>query len=138
MSVAEVCSEIPYDENGIPRFNGINDPRLGITTKDYRCITCKGTMEECPGHFGHIELAKRVYHCGLLTYLVKVLRSICFNCSKLLIARDKTQQEYKFLMSCKSAKHKFNYVYQNTTSKEGRVCDTQSGGCGYKQPKLGK
>ena len=95
-------------------------------------------MEECPGHFGHIELAKRVYHVGLLTYILKVLRSVCFNCSKLLIARDKTQQDYKFLITCKSAKQRFTHVYQNTISKEGRVCDSQSGGCGYKQPKLGK
>lgn len=42
LSVAEIYSEIPYDENGNPRFNGINDPRLGTNSKDYRCITCKG------------------------------------------------------------------------------------------------
>ena len=55
-------------------------------------------MEECPGHFGHIELAKRVYHAGLLTYLQKILKTICFNCSRLLIARDKDSNEYKFLV----------------------------------------
>lgn len=138
MSVAQICSEMPYDENGNPHFNGVNDPRLGTISRDYRCITCKGTCEECPGHFGHIELAKKVYHANLLTYTVKVLRSVCFNCSKLMIARDKTQQDYKFLSCCKSSKSRFNYIYQNTTAREGRICDPKTGGCGYKQPKLAK
>lgn len=95
-------------------------------------------MEECPGHFGHIELAKGVYHAGLLTYLSKALRSVCFNCSRLLVARDKSSSEYKFLISSKSAKQKFNYVYNTASAKEGRVCDSKTGGCGYKQPKLAK
>lgn len=120
LSVAQICSEVPYDENGNPHFSGVNDPRLGTISRDYRCITCKGSKyifqfiltysfqfiacEECPGHFGHIELAKKVYHANLLAYAVKVLRSVCFNCSKLMIARDKTQQDYKLLSACKSSK----------------------------------
>lgn len=95
-------------------------------------------MEECPGHFGHIELAKRVYHAGLLTYLSKILKTICFNCSRLLIARDKNSSEYKFLVTCKNPKQKFNYIYRNISSAEGKLCDPTSGGCGYKQPKLMK
>lgn len=95
-------------------------------------------MEECPGHFGHIELAKRVYHAGLLTYLNKVLKSVCFNCSRILIARDKNSLEYKSLITSKSPKQKFNYVYTTSSAKEGRICDAKTGGCGYKQPKLAK
>lgn len=94
--------------------------------------------EECPGHFGHIELAKKVYHASLLVYAVKVLRSICFNCSKLLVARDKTQHEYKTLSGLKGAKPRFKYVYGLAQAKEGRLCDPQTGGCGYRQPKLAK
>ena len=69
-------------------------------------------MEECPGHFGHINLAKRVFHIGLLIYTLKTLRSICFNCSSLLVARDKNKADYKFLSSCKNPKTKFNYVFE--------------------------
>ena len=50
-----------------------------------RCLTCTGTMNECPGHFGHIELAKPVYHIGFLTKTIKLLRCVCFYCSKMLI-----------------------------------------------------
>jgi DNA-directed RNA polymerase II subunit RPB1 len=132
MSVADICSEVPYDEHGNPRFNGVNDPRLGVCSRDYRCVTCKGTSDECPGHFGHIELARKVYHANLLPYTLKVLRSICFNCSKLLVAADKSQPEYKFLVSCKSSKSRFNYCYTQSTNKQGRVCDPKFGGCGYR------
>lgn len=94
--------------------------------------------EDCPGHFGHIELAKRVYHANLLPYIMKVLRSVCFNCSKLLVAADKSQNEYKFLSTCRSSKAKFNYCYNESTNREGRICDPKHGGCGYRQPKISK
>ena len=69
-------------------------------------------MEECPGHFGHIQLAKRVYHVGMMPYLLKTLRCICFNCSQLLIAREKDGIQYKTLSKCKNAKLKFDYAYK--------------------------
>lgn len=42
-------------------------------------------MTECSGHFGHIELAKPVFHVGFITKIMKVLRCVCFFCSKLLV-----------------------------------------------------
>ena len=57
----------------------------GFTISAFRCLTCTGTMNECPGHFGHIELAKPVYHIGFLTKTIKLLRCVCFYCSKMLI-----------------------------------------------------
>ena len=44
-------------------------------------------METCPGHFGHIALNSPVYHAGMLMYLCKILKCICFNCSKLLACK---------------------------------------------------
>lgn len=53
---------------------------------DHKLITClTGNMTECPGHFGHIELAKPVFHVGFITKIMKVLRCVCFFCSKLLV-----------------------------------------------------
>lgn len=42
-------------------------------------------MTECPGHFGHIDLAKPVFHVGFISKIMKVLRCVCFFCSKLLV-----------------------------------------------------
>jgi DNA-directed RNA polymerase beta' subunit len=44
-----------------------------------------GNITECPGHFGHLELAKPVYHVGFMAQIVRVLRCVCFYCSKLLV-----------------------------------------------------
>jgi hypothetical protein len=45
-------------------------------------------QSDCPGHFGHIELIFPVYHAGLQQYMRKVLRTVCFNCSKILEPRE--------------------------------------------------
>lgn len=50
-----------------PRTKGLNDPRLGTIDRQWNCETCEEGQKECPGHFGHIELATPVYHIGMLT-----------------------------------------------------------------------
>lgn len=73
---------------------------MGSLSFQERCKTCDCTysgsgskMDDCPGHFGHIELCRAVYHCGLIDDILKVLRCVCFHCSKLLanpsIAKDR-------------------------------------------------
>ncbi|KAK7074173.1 DNA-directed RNA polymerase II subunit RPB1 [Halocaridina rubra] len=71
-------------ENGRPKLGGLMDPRQGCLDRHTRCTTCAGNMSDCPGHFGHMDLAKPVYHVGFLTKTLKVLRCVCFYCSKLL------------------------------------------------------
>ncbi|CAM9294553.1 unnamed protein product [Ectocarpus fasciculatus] len=83
-----------YDrfENGLPAYGGVNDPRMGSIDKRGRCKTCDCTytgsgskVNDCPGHFGHIELALPVYHVGFIDDVVRVLRCVCYHCSRLLI-----------------------------------------------------
>ena len=76
----------PYTmEGGRPKMGGLMDPRQGVIDKSSKCQTCAGNMTSCPGHFGHIELAKPVFHVGYLTKSIKVMRCVCFYCSRLLI-----------------------------------------------------
>lgn len=85
MSVTEGGIKYPETtEGGRPKLGGLMDPRQGVTDRISRCQTCAGNMTECPGHFGHIELAKPVFHVAFLTKIVKLLRCVCFFCSKLL------------------------------------------------------
>lgn len=49
-----------------PRMHGLMDPRLGTIDRNFKCQTCGEGMSECPGHFGHIELARPVFHIGEL------------------------------------------------------------------------
>ncbi|KAI4468651.1 dna-directed rna polymerase [Holotrichia oblita] len=63
MSVTEGGIRFPETmEAGRPKLGGLMDPRQGVIDRNSRCQTCAGNMTECPGHFGHIDLAKPVFH----------------------------------------------------------------------------
>lgn len=65
MSVAPIeYPETMDEQNQRPRQMGLADPRLGSIDRAYKCATCDENMSECPGHFGHIELAVPVFHVG--------------------------------------------------------------------------
>ena len=72
-------------EAGKPKLGGLMDPRQGVVDKGTRCQTCAGNHFDCPGHFGHLELARPVFHVGWLATTIKVMRCFCYFCSRLLI-----------------------------------------------------
>ncbi len=61
MSVKEVVTYHTY-QNGRPVRGGLNDPALGVIDKRATCTTCKNTysgsggVNDCPGHFGHVQV----------------------------------------------------------------------------------
>ena len=71
LSVCHIESDRTF-ENGRPVPNGLMDSRLGSIDKDLRCTTCGMDDNECPGHFGHIELAKPMYHVCFIENVMKV------------------------------------------------------------------
>lgn len=88
MSVVHVIYPETMDETQTkPREGGLNDPLLGSIDRGFLCKTCGQVMKECPGHFGHIELARPVYHPGFIKKVKKILEIVCFNCSKVLADR---------------------------------------------------
>ncbi|KAL0211790.1 hypothetical protein RCL1_005416 [Eukaryota sp. TZLM3-RCL] len=87
-AVCEVEHEHIYDDKGLPRKGGPNDPRMGTTDRDIRCETCSGSMSDCPGHFGYVNLVEPVFHMGFITSIIKILRSVCFKCSRLRVPPD--------------------------------------------------
>jgi DNA-directed RNA polymerase II subunit RPB1 len=70
-----------------PRPHGLLDPRMGPVDFCEECVTC-GQENGCPGHFGHIELAKPVFHIRLFPRVIKLLRCVCPNCSRMIIHDD--------------------------------------------------
>lgn len=51
-------------EKGVAKSGGLSDPRMGTMDKfGGICTTDGANMHDCPGYFGHIELAQPVYHC---------------------------------------------------------------------------
>jgi len=67
------------------------DPRLGTVEPGQRCRTCGNRVGECPGHFGHIELARPVMHVGYAKHAHKLLQAVCRSCSRLLLSPEKLQ-----------------------------------------------
>lgn len=51
-------------EKGKAKSGGLSDPRMGTMDKYGGVCTTDGAgVHDCPGYFGHIELAEPVYHC---------------------------------------------------------------------------
>lgn len=76
MSVALIEHPETLDESGHrPKQGGLLDPRMGTIDRNFKCQTCSEGMSECPGHFGHIELAKPVFHIGKVFYISNIYNS---------------------------------------------------------------
>ena len=128
-SVVEVTKHDTYDKD-IPVVKGIFDPRMGVTDMGKICKTCGQKNMQCPGHFGHVELARPVYHYHFINTLVKILKCVCFRCSKLLI--DKNDVVNKNLLKMDNS-DRFNEVYSQC-QKVDRCGKNTNDGCGCLQP----
>jgi len=89
MSEVRVITADTYDEDGYPFEGGLMDPRLGVIDPGLRCKTCGARAGDCPGHFGHIELARPVVHVGHAKIIYKILKATCRTCSRLLLPEEK-------------------------------------------------
>ncbi|MHA1681827.1 MAG: DNA-directed RNA polymerase subunit A' [Promethearchaeota archaeon] len=92
LSAARIITADTYDEDGLSIPSGLMDPRLGTIEPGRRCATCGNRLGECYGHFGHIELARPVIHVGYAKKILKWLRCICRDCSRILLTEE--QQTY--------------------------------------------
>ena len=88
LSVVEIQTSDTYDEDGAPIAGGLMDQRLGTLEPRQRCRTCGNIAINCPGHFGHIELAVPVVHVEFAKQIYKVLGSTCRGCGSLLLDQD--------------------------------------------------
>ncbi|KAI0804397.1 DNA-directed RNA polymerase II subunit RPB1 [Xylaria sp. FL0064] len=152
MSVAHIMYPETMDETRTkPRQNGLNDPRLGSVDRQFKCATCLENMSECPGHFGHIELAKPVYHPGFIKKVKKILEIVCTNCSK--VKADRDDPDFAAAVATRDPKTRFQRVW--TVCKGKNICSNEipkdedkeyephtkpkqlgHGGCGNAQPKI--
>ena len=88
LSVVETGTSDTYDEDGAPISGGLMDQRLGTLEPRQRCRTCGNISINCPGHFGHIELAVPVIHVEFAKPIYKVLSATCRACGSILLAEE--------------------------------------------------
>lgn len=94
-SVVHVTSPETY-VNGLPRPGGLADLLMGSVDKYDKCATDGLSFNDgCPGYFGHIELAKPLFHIGYLKTVLKVLRCVSYQSSKFLLTEDDEADEKK-------------------------------------------
>lgn len=92
MSVAKIVTADTYDDEGYPIEKGLMDPKLGVIDPGLKCRTCGMRFGECPGHFGHIDLARPVIHMGYAKEIYKVLKSVCHNCYRILLDKEEIKR----------------------------------------------
>ncbi|KAK3723137.1 DNA-directed RNA polymerase II core subunit rpo21 [Vermiconidia calcicola] len=156
MSVCHIeYPETMDEQRQRPREKGLNDPKLGTTDRGYRCATCEESMAECPGHFGHIELAVPVFHIGFISKVKKILEAVCHNCGKLL--EDDRNPAFAQAVRLRDPKRRFEAVHRLCRMK--KTCESDEpaddndgfgddpkaklkskghGGCGNVQPEIRK
>ena len=79
-SVVQVITDKTYQASQ-PVPGGVFDSRFGVIENGKICPTCKQNNILCPGHFGHITLARPVYLYQFIDPIMKVLQVVCLNCS---------------------------------------------------------
>ncbi|EKD04138.1 DNA-directed RNA polymerase ii largest subunit [Trichosporon asahii var. asahii CBS 8904] len=141
------------DENGKQKVGGLMDPKMGTIDRNFKCQTCSEGMAECPGHFGHIELARPVFHAGFIVKVKKILECVCYSCGKLkvdmrdpmvqnIVRRIKPQHRLKAIWDLAKAKNvcEADSLEENDAEQDeygensGPKPKTGHGGCGHHQP----
>ena len=128
-SVVEITKHETFDKD-IPVVKGLFDSRMGTTEIGCVCTTCGLDNLGCPGHFGHIELAKPVYNYHFIDITIKILKCVCFRCGKLKI--DKNSNIISEIKE-KPNKVRWTEIYE-LSSKIGRCGEENDDGCGCIQP----
>ncbi|MEM2165579.1 MAG: DNA-directed RNA polymerase subunit A' [Candidatus Bathyarchaeia archaeon] len=135
MSVTEIQTADTYDEDGAAIPSGLMDSRLGVLEPGQRCKTCGNTSVNCPGHFGHIELAVPVIHVEFAEIIYNLLQAICRNCGRILLPektvkslRARMERLKKILGSVPASF--YDRVFEE--AKRNRECPW----CGAKQYKI--
>ena len=93
MSATKVITADTYDDDGFPIEMGLMDPRLGVIEPGLRCKTCGQKVGDCPGHFGHIDLAMPVVHVGFVRTIRDILRATDRATGKILLT-ERVREAY--------------------------------------------
>jgi DNA-directed RNA polymerase II subunit RPB1 len=142
ISVANITKTQLYDSNGEPTIGGLFDPKMGYIEQGKRCKTCFQTFITCPGHPGHIELAKPIFNIQYENEIVKILKCVCIKCSRLLINKNSPLIKNLINNTKLNRKERFEKIHNIIKSKvkrcggmnekPGSILDFE--GCGAIQP----
>jgi len=135
MSVTAIVTSEVYDENGMPVDGGVMDRRLGVIEPGQRCATCGNTLARCPGHYGHLELARPVIHIGFVRHIYDLLRATCRRCGRLKIPDEEID---RYLELYEKLKDRWPQLAKSLTEfvKRKAIKNMECPHCGEKQYKI--
>ncbi|HLF16327.1 MAG TPA: DNA-directed RNA polymerase subunit A', partial [Candidatus Thermoplasmatota archaeon] len=116
-SATKVITADTYDDDGFPIEMGLMDPRLGVIEPGLRCKTCGQKVGDCPGHFGHIDLAMPVIHVGFVRVVRDILRSSCRGCGRLLFT-ERVRQDFDKVLKTYLGEEKDTALLAKRVAKE--------------------
>ncbi len=114
LSVVEIQTSDTYDEDGAPIAGGLMDQRLGILEPRQRCHTCGNIAINCPGHYGHIELAVPVVHVEFAKHIYRLLSATCRSCGRVLLTEEEIDG---FRKAMEDEKRLFGKVNEDTINE---------------------
>ena len=120
-----------YDSHE-PKRGGLLDSRMGTTDYQLNCATCGLNSYDCPGHFGHTELAEPVFHYGFIDHVKNILSCVCIRCSKLLIYKN--EREINDILKNRVGKARFDEIKRLTGSIT--YCQNPDYSCGAPIPNI--
>jgi DNA-directed RNA polymerase II subunit RPB1 len=120
-----------YDQHE-PKRGGLIDARLGTTDLQINCATCGQSSTDCPGHFGHTDLAEPCFHFGFIEHVKNIMGCVCIRCSKLLIY--KTEKEMNDILKNRVGKARFDEIKKLTSNIT--YCQNPDYSCGAPIPSI--
>jgi DNA-directed RNA polymerase II subunit RPB1 len=131
-SVVEVVKSDTYAVNE-PVIGGLFDPRMGVLEHNRYCSTCQQKNIFCPGHFGHIVLARPVFHPMFFETVRKLLKCVCYRCSRPVVSSRSDKEEFKNeirkISSMKNPKKRWDAFSKLCSSTKLKKCgDDQEDG----------
>ncbi len=119
LSTVKIVTPELYDVDGYPVDGGLMDLRMGVIEPGMRCRDCGGTLKECMGHPGRIDLSRPVIHVKYAKLVKMLLKCFCQECGKFLMD-EKEKDRYRG----KEVKKK---IKKARDSKECPYCETKQG-----------
>jgi len=120
-----------YDQHE-PKRGGLIDARLGTTDLQINCATCGQSSTDCPGHFGHTDLAEPCFHFGFIEHVKNIMGCVCIRCSKLLIY--KSEKEMNDILKNRVGKARFDEIKKLTSNIT--YCQNPDYSCGAPIPSI--
>ena len=115
-----------------PVPNGLFDTRMGVVDGSRVCATCQQRNTFCPGHFGHVVLARPVFYVQFFDVVRKLMKCVCVRCSRVLVDLD--GPEARKVLGRRISRQKRWEAMSKLCQKVRRCGQDTVDGCGAKVP----